>query len=300
MAKLFKGIIPPMLTPFDKNGEIWEDQLRKLVNYLLESGVHGLYPCGSIGEFYSLSTEEIKRVEEIVIEEADGKVPVLVGTGASGTKQAVERTRNAEDIGADGAFIVPPYYINTDQKGIKKHFDKIAESTDLPILYYHIPQSTHQNLSVDTIKRLDEEHENFVGIKDSSWDLKNIAPIVKETSNKFMFFQGIDSLLLPSLVMGCDGGVTGTANIEPSYVLEAYKKYREGDIIGAREVQMNKINPLMKACFLGHFPEGFKEASRKTSLDLGYSQPPAYPLSDAAKKRQEEQLEKLGLTGEET
>lgn len=300
MAKLFKGIIPAMPTPFDKNGEIWEDQLRKLVNYLLESGVHGLYPCGSIGECYSLSTEEIKRVTEIVIEEVGGKVPVLAGTGASGTKQAIERTRNAGDIGADGAFIVPPYYVNTNQEGIKKHFHKIAESTDLPILYYHVPQFTHQDLSVDTIKRLDEEHENFVGIKDSSGDIRNVGSIVNETSDKFIFFQGIDPLLLPSLIMGCDGGVSGTANIEPSYALEVYKKYEEGDIIGAREVQINKINPLWEACFLGHFPEGFKEASRKTGLDLGYSRLPAYSLSDAEKKKQEKLLEELGLTGEKT
>ena len=295
MSKLFQGIIPPMITPFDEQGDLSEGRLRSLVDRLVESGVDGLFPCGSIGEFSNMSTGEIERATKIVVNQTAGRVPVLMGTGASGTGEALALTEKAAELGVDGVIVVTPFYMPYDQKSIQIHFQKVAESTDLPVLVYHIPQFTGQELAVETICKLEEEQENIVGLKDSSGDLAQAGEIISKTSPEFMYFQGLDSLLLSSLVLGADGGVNGTANVEPSFVLEVFNRFVEGDLNSAMEAQTGKVNKLVEVCSVGPFPEGFKSAARLCGIDLGVSRAPVYSLSEEQISLQKQQLQDLNL-----
>ncbi|KXA92145.1 hypothetical protein AKJ64_03915 [candidate division MSBL1 archaeon SCGC-AAA259E17] len=284
-----------MLTPFDEDEEIDEEKLRDLVNLLIDGGVHALYPCGSIGEFSNMTAEEMKRVDGIVIDEADGEVPVLPGTGASGTKEAIKRTKQAEEIGADAVINVTPYYLDTPQEGLLEHFGRIAESADLPVLLYHIPQCTGQEFSPDTVAKLDKKYDNIVGLKDSSGDFSRIGKILRKTSDDFMFFQGQPDLLLPTLFMGGDGGVAGTANIHPESCVSVYEKFQDGDIEEAREIQLKTIDPLTEACSIGPFPANYKNASKLAGLDLGPARCPIRSLTEKEKQKQSRALKDLDL-----
>lgn len=295
IGNLFEGIIPPMLTPFDDGEAIGENRLRNLVNFLIEGEVNALYPCGSMGEFSNMSTEEIIKVEEIVTDEANKKVPILAGTGASGTKEAVERTRLAEEIGVDGIINVTPYYLESDQIGIEEHYSRIAESTSLPVMIYHIPQHTGQALEIETIVSLDEKYENIVGIKDSSGDLMKVGEVIRKTKEDFMFFQGQPKLLLPTLLLGGDGGVLGTANVHPEFSMKVFEEYRKGNLEQAKKIQLRKVNPLAEACSIGPFPASYKRAARATGLDLGSARCPIRSMNEKEIKKQEELLRELEL-----
>ncbi len=295
MTERFTGIIPPLLTPFNENEEVDEDKLRKLVNFLIDGGVHGLFPCGSIGEFSNLTTEEMRNVQKITVDEADGRVPVLAGTGASGTKEAVRRTINAEEIGADGVINVTPFYLESDQVGIREHFSRVAESTSLPILLYHIPQCTGQHLSSETISSLYEEYENIVGLKDSSGDLGRVGKIIRNVGNDFQFFQGRPKLLLPSLILGAAGGVPGTANIKPEFSVKLFEEYEKGNIDQAKCLQLNREDILSEACSIGPFPANYKSAAKLTGFDLGPARSPIRSMNKKETKEQKKALKNLEL-----
>lgn len=295
MKNFIEGIVPPMLTPFDRNGRIDEDELRKFTDFLIERGVHGLFPCGTIGEFSNLSTEEIREVERIVVDETEGRVPVLAGAGASGTEVTLERITNAEEVGADGIICVTPFYLNCDQEGIIEHFDKVSNRTDLPVLIYHIPQCTGQDLDVETVSVLEKKHENIVGIKDSSGDLNNVGEIIRETTDDFLYLQGWPRLFLPSLVLGADGCVPGNANIKPKFVLDLYEAFKNGNMEEAKNIQLNQVDVLSNACSIGPFPSGFKNAASLVGHDPGPTRSPIRSLTDEEVDRQVQILESLGL-----
>lgn len=294
MSKLFSGIIPPMLTPFDEEEEVDEEVLRGFVNFLIEKDVHGLFPCGSIGEFSNLITGDMKKIYQIVVDETDGRVPVIPGTGGSCTKEAVIRTKKAEKAGVNGVIVVTPFYLEVDQEGMKKHFGRVAESTDLPILIYHIPQLTGQELTAETVISLADEYENIVGIKDSSAELRRGIRVINRSGKDFIYLQGQDTLLLPTLLMGGDGGVTGTSNVEPSFAVETYESFKRGDINKAKEMQ-NKLFDLTDACRVGPFPENFKQAAKALGNDLGHARSPIRSQSEKEKKEQLKLLEQLDL-----
>lgn len=279
----FDGITTPMVTPFDDRGDVDEERLRDHVSFLVDAGVHGLFPGASLGEFGQLSTGELRRITAVTVEAVDGDVPVYAGTGAAATDEAVRRTRTAAEVGADGVVVVTPYYAAEDQRGLRAHYDRVAEATDLPVILYQIPALTGQQFDVETVARLDEAHDNVVGLKDSSGDLGWAEELIRKTSDEFAYLQGIDSLVLPSLAIGAEGGVNGTTNVAPAFLLEVYDRFRAGDVDGARVAQMNGVNPLAEACGVGHFPAGFKYAASALGRDLGRNRDPVRPLSNDEK-----------------
>ncbi|HDJ89226.1 MAG TPA: dihydrodipicolinate synthase family protein, partial [Thermoprotei archaeon] len=218
IKKELKGLIVPMITPFNEKGEIDEDGLRQITEWLIHSGVNGLFPNSSTGEAAKMTLDERKKVMKIVVDEANGKVPVFPGTGDPSTKNTLELTKYAEDIGADGVVVVAPYYFKPDESSLIEHYKSICSATRIPIMLYNIPQSTGYSLSINVIVKL-AKIKNIFAMKDSSSNMIYFHKIILSTRGELLLFQGSEFLLLPSLVIGASGGVLGMGNICPKLIL---------------------------------------------------------------------------------
>ena len=232
------GVIPALVTPFTDDGkQVDEERLRALVRYVLEKGATGVVPCGTTGEFQNLTVEERKLVSKIVIEEVKGRVPVIVGTGCSSTDLTVEMTKHAKDAGADAALIVTPYYHKPALRGIYEHYRIVAETVDLPIMLYNIPQVTGVQLPWQVVEDL-AEIPNIVGVKDSSGELRYILALIEKTSPKLSIMCGHDEVVLPALAAGCSGMILASANIIPDVWRKLYDSFQRGELQKAREIQL--------------------------------------------------------------
>jgi len=293
MGLTVRGIIPAMVTPLDGNEEIDEAGVREIINYLIESGVHGIFVCGSQGESCSLSDDEKRRIIEIAVDEVNGRVPVYAGTGAVTTKETIKLSRYAVDVGADAVTIVTPYFIRPSQDELYMHYKRIAESVDGPILIYNNPGRTNVNLEAETVKKL-AEIDNIVGIKDSSGDLTLTAQYIMECPAEFAVLAGRDSLILATLLYGGRGAVAATANVAPRLVVGIYESFTRGDIEKARELQF-KLLPLRFAFNLGTFPVVVKEAMSLLGRPAGPARSPVSSLPEERKTKLKLLLEELGL-----
>ncbi|MCZ2844879.1 MAG: 4-hydroxy-tetrahydrodipicolinate synthase [Candidatus Bathyarchaeota archaeon] len=232
-----EGIIPALVTPFTDDGKsIDEGRIREVVDYTIENGSTGVVPCGTTGEFQNLSSEERKRVIEIVIDQANGRVPVIAASGHSSTKIAIDMTKHAKDVGAEAALVVTPYYHKPTDRGIFEHYRLIAESVDLPIVLYNIPHVTGINLSWQMVEDL-ADIPNIVGLKDSSGELKYMMAVLEKTKPKISLLCGHDEVVLPALAVGCSGAILASANFMPDIWTKIYSHVREGEIERAQELQ---------------------------------------------------------------
>ena len=288
-----KGIIPAMITPMNDSEEIDEAGIRELINYLIDSGVHGIFICGSQGESYALTEEEKKRIINIVVDEVNGRIPVYAGTGATTTKASIRLSKYAEDAGADAVTIVTPYFIKPSQDELYMHYRRIAESIDIPVLIYNNPGRTGVNLEAETVRRL-AEIDNIVGIKDSSGDLTLTAQYIMECPKEFAVLAGRDSLILATLLYGGKGAVAATANVAPKLVVEIYESFMRGDLEKARELQF-KLLPLRLAFNLGTFPAVVKEAMNILKRPSGPARSPVSSLPEDKRQRLKSILKGIGL-----
>lgn len=271
-----KGIIPAMLTPLTMEQKVNESVTRQLTNHLLDSGVHGLFILGTNGEFQSLNTEEKLQFAKIVIEEAKGRVPVIVGTGGISTEETIDLSQKMEQLGADALSLITPFFISPSQEEMAVHFEKVAESNSLPILLYNIPARTGVNLEPETVARL-AKVPNIVGIKDSSGNFANIENYINATKDEdFSVFAGTDSLILQTLQAGGKGAVAATANMVPDVVVAIYNNWLEGNIEAAEENQ-EKLQPLRDTFKYGTLPSVLKKAVELYSVPVG---PPKMPVSE--------------------
>ncbi len=290
-----KGIIPAMVTPIDEAGRINERALRKLVNHLIEGGVHGLFPIGSQGEFFSLTPEEKKNVLKIVINETAGRGPVYAGTGAVTTREAVELTRMARDLGVSAVSVITPYFIVPTQQELMQHFLTIAKAVpDLPLLLYSNPDRTGVAMPPATVKEL-AGVENIVGIKDSSGDMTLSGEYIRVTRGmNFCVLAGRDTLIYATLCYGGTGSITATANVDPRVPVEIYEAFVAGDHKRALEAQY-RLAPLRIAFGLGTFPIVIKEALEMIGIEAGPAVPPVGPMSRENREKLRKILEEMGL-----
>ena len=288
-----KGIIPAMVTPVTPQGKINVEALRKLTNYLIKGGVHGLFPIGSQGEFYALTFEEKKRVIEVVIEETGGRVPVYAGTGAVTTREAVALTQMAEAAGANAVSVITPYFIRPNESELFDFYGAIATSTRLPILLYNNPARTGVNLSTDFVVRA-SKIDNVVGIKDSSGDLTHTAEYIRRTDRTFSVLVGRDTLIYGTLCYGGKGAIAATANVAPRLLVEIYEAFQSGDLKRSLDAQF-RLAPLRLAFDLGTFPVVIKEALNLIGIDAGVGIPPVGGISPKAKEDLREILDNMGL-----
>ena len=289
-----KGILPALVTPFTDNGKgLSEDRLRNLVNRCIELGVSGVVPCGTTGEFVNLTVDEKKRLIDIVVDEVNGRVAVVAGTGASGTVQALEMTKYAKDAGADAALIVTPFYLKPTDRGIYEHFYTIATEVDLPIILYNIPQCTGVWLTWQMVEDL-AEIPNIVGLKDSSGELKYILAVLEKVRDKINVMCGYDEVVLPALAAGASGAILASANVIPDFWVDIYDSVQKGSLEKARELQF-KIQKIARIIAKSG-PVGTKEALNMIGIKVG---PVRRPLSVGGELTYEER-EELRLDLEKT
>lgn len=241
------GVNPALVTPFTEHDEVDETALRRLIRFAIDTlGVTGLVPAGSTGEFTSLSWEEQQKVIKIAIDEANGKVPVIAGTGTTGTKRTLELSQFAKDVGADACIIVTPFYMKPSERGLFKHYSEIASKIDYPIVLYNIPILTAVTFPRTVVEDLADEHSNVVGIKDSSGNMSYLMELlerVKTLRQDFKILCGWDEIALPALAAGVDGLILASANFIGDEWIRIKKAIEQGRLGEARrlELEIHKI-----------------------------------------------------------
>ena len=288
-----KGSFPALITPM-KNGRVDEDAFRKIVNWQIKEGSHGLVPVGTTGESPTVTPEEHKRVIEITVEVAAGRVPVIAGTGSNNTDEAIENTLHAKKAKADVALIVVPYYNKPTQDGIYAHFSAIAKAVDIPILVYNVPSRTVANISVETLARLAKDHANIIGTKDASADLTRPSRQREVSGEDFIQLSGEDGTALGFNAHGGVGCISVTANVAPRLCAEFQNATLAGDYRTALKLQ-DRLMPLHTALFVETSPAPIKYA---VSL-LGHCQAdirlPLVEPSEACKKQVRAAMVHAGL-----
>jgi 4-hydroxy-tetrahydrodipicolinate synthase len=252
-----KGSIVALITPF-KDGKVDETSVRNLIKWHLDSGTHGILVAGTTGESATLEEEEKRRLLEIALEEAKGKVPVIVGTGTNNTKKVLETTKMAEEIGADAALIVAPYYNKPTQKGLYEHYAYIAKNVKIPIIIYNVPGRTSVNILPDTTAKL-AEIDNIVAIKEACGDLKQVSELLLKCPKDFVILSGDDFTAYPTVALGGKGVISVAANIMPREMAELMEAGLSGDVKKGQELHL-KLYPLFKAMFIETNPIPAKTA----------------------------------------
>ncbi len=241
---MFEGVSTALVTPF-RNGEVDEDALRDLVEFQIEAGVDGLVPCGSTGEAATLSHPEHRRVVEVVVAAATGRVPVIAGTGSNNTREAIDLTLYARDAGADGALLISPYYNKPTQEGIVAHFAAVARETRLPLVVYNVPSRTASNILPATMARL-AEIDFIVGAKEACGDVVQISHVVASCPDDFTVLSGDDGMTLPVLAVGGRGAISTTSNVAPVEMVALVRAFLSGDVAQARRIH-GRLLPLFEA-----------------------------------------------------
>jgi 4-hydroxy-tetrahydrodipicolinate synthase len=287
------GIIPAMVTPLTREDELNEKALRRLTNFLVENGVHGVFATGSQGEFWAFSAKEKQRAWEIVVEETNGRVPVYAGTAAVTTREAIALTQAAEKAGADAVSVLTPFFINPNVDELYEHYRLIAASTKLPVLLYTNPDRTGVKISAALLSRL-VQIDNIVGLKDSSGDLTLAQEYLSSVPADFSLVMGRDTLIFSGLLHGAKGAIAATANVVPALVVKIYDRLQKGDIEGARKAQED-LAPLRLAFTWGTFPVVIKEALDLIGMEGGPCRAPVGAMTVAQRERLRNLLKELGL-----
>jgi 4-hydroxy-tetrahydrodipicolinate synthase len=282
MLKL-KGIIPAMLTPLDGDQKINEKATRKLVDHLIERGVHAIFALGTNGEFFSLNDSEKSEVMAIVIDQVKGRVPVMIGSGAAGTREAVTLSKEAEKAGADCLSVITPYFNALSQREIINHFRAVADAVSIPVLLYNIPARAGNEILPETAKEL-AKAENITGIKDSSGNFDTIKAYINNTEGMdFSVYAGTDSLILKTLEAGGMGAVAATANVCPELAVDIYEGWAAGDTEKARAAQ-ERLSKLREISRLASIPAAYKAALELQGIEVGPPRLPAMPLDESLKE----------------
>lgn len=255
---MFKGVITAIVTPFCE-GEIDWKSYEKLIKFQIKGGISGIVPCGTTGESATLSYDEHNKVVEMTVKLVAKKVSVIAGTGANSTTEAIELTEHAKKVGADASLQITPYYNKPTQEGMYRHFKKIAEHVNIPIILYNVPGRTGVNLLPETVVRL-SEIKNIVGIKEASGNINQVTEICKTVRRKdFAVLSGDDSLTLPILAVGGRGVVSVASNIIPSKMSKLVSLYLDGDVKKSLELHY-ELYDLMQALFIETNPIPVKTA----------------------------------------
>lgn len=295
MTFIPRGIITPIITPTTSEGKINEKVFRQIIRYLIDNGVHGIFPFGTTGEFYAFDDEEYKYALQMVVDEVAGKVPVYAGTNSISTKGTLRLIKMAEEAGVNAVSILTPMFISQSQRELYRFYETAAKSTELPIVLYNNRPKTNVHILPDTVARL-AEIDNIVAVKDSTGDMTNTAEYIRLTRHRddFHVLVGRDTLIFAGLCYGATGAIASCSNVAPQVAVNIYEKFKAGDMMASLEEQF-KLAPLRIACEMGTFPEVIKEGLVMQGFDVGKCVDPIDELSPSEKERLKKVLQDLNL-----
>jgi len=245
-AKNIQGAFTAIVTPM-RDGKVDEQSLTDLINFQIDNGIHGLVPCGTTGESATLGFDEHKRVIELTVQVVDGRVPVIAGTGANSTAEAVELTESARESGADAVLSVVPYYNKPSQEGLYQHFKAISEAVNIPMVLYNVPSRTVTNMAPATVARL-AELPNIIGIKEACGCLNQISEVIRLCPENFIVLSGDDFTSMPTVLIGGKGVISVTSNVAPGDMSALMEAALKGDLAQANALHY-KLFALMGSMF---------------------------------------------------
>ena len=274
------GIVPPMTTPFRPDGTIDEDALRAETHYMIEvAKVHGLAVCGSTGEGHTLTTEETRRITEIVVKESKGRIPIITGIIVDGTAQGIERGKAVNDLGVAALQITPPHYLfRPDDDAMLKHFEALAKGTGVPIMIYNVVPWTY--LSPQLLTRIITKVEGVIGVKQSAGDMKLLADLIIMLGNRGRIMSAVDALMYPSFALGAHGAIAALLTAVPTLLVQLWDAVQGGDHKHARTLH-EKLLPIWNAIVGDNLPANVKCAQALLGRKAGVPRPPM-PASSPA------------------
>ena len=279
-ADFIKGIIPAMVTPMTADELLDEAGLKRLIDHLINAGVHGVFAAGTAGEFWALSMEEKKTLFQQTVNFTDGRVPVYLGTCANSTREAIVLSQLAQEAGADCLSVLTPSFITPSQDELFAHYGAIAQAVDLPILLYDLPSRTGNAMTVELVVKLAEAFDNIVGIKDSTGDFTQSLEYLRRTPEGFKVIMGRDTLIHTGFMHGASAAIAASGNVAPELSVGIYECFLAGDQDGALAFQQ-RLAPLRLAFSLGSHPAMLKAGADMVGAAGGPPRRPVQPLSEA-------------------
>lgn len=290
---MFRGVGTALITPFTRDGSLDEAALERFVDWQIAEGVNFLVPCGTTGENPTLTAEEHRRVVELTVRTANGRVPVLAGAGSNSTTRAVALAEEAVDLGADGILTITPYYNKPTPDGLLGHFGAQAEAVEkkkpgFPMIMYNVPGRTGLNMTAETTLRMAHEISNVIGVKEASGNMEQILAILRDRPKDFLVFSGDDAWTLPLLAVGAEGIISVASNEVPRLMRQ---------MVDRRDVAIhNRLLPLLTGNFIESNPGPAKAALKMMGvLESDTVRPPLAPMTDANRDRMHAILEECGL-----
>ncbi len=289
---MLSGSIVAIVTPI-KNGEIDFESYKGLIDFHIKNRTDGILTCGCTGEPATLSMEEHKQLIKFTVDVVKGKIPVIAGTGSNNTKESLELTSFAKEVGCDAALLITPYYNKPTQKGLYLHYKTIAENVDIPLILYNVPSRTGISILPETVAEL-SKIKNIVGIKEASGSLDQICKIISLVDKDFFVLSGDDALTLPIISVGGKGVVSVASNIVPKEMSDMVRYALNGDIEKARQIHYN-LYPIFKILFIETNPIPVKTALSLMGMIKDEWRLPLTPPSDENYKKIEETIKKYGV-----
>ena len=274
---IFKGCGTAICTPFSENGEINYKVFEKFIEFQIENKIDAIIVCGTTGESSTMTEQERKDVIKFVVDKVNKRIPVIAGTGSNNTLSAIEMTKFAESVGADGVLVVTPYYNKTTQDGLIRHYEKIAQNTNLPIILYNVPSRTGLNIEPETCFKL-SKIKNIVAIKEASGNISQIAKISALCKDELQIYSGNDDQILPVMSLGGIGVISVLSNIYPQYTHNMIEEFFEGNISQSTNMQLNSLDVIEKL-FIEVNPVPVKAALKEIGFDFGTPRLPLIKLS---------------------
>ncbi|MFW9981961.1 MAG: 4-hydroxy-tetrahydrodipicolinate synthase [Candidatus Thorarchaeota archaeon] len=291
-----QGVMPALVTPFTRDGDISEEGFKQVIDYVIDKGVTGVVPAGTTGEFSYMRTEERKKILKLTVDFVDGRVPIIAGTGLHTTEATVKLTKYAADLGCDAALVISPYFLRPGDKGYYEHYATIARRGDLPIILYNIPQCTLGVLNSNVVEDL-AQLDNVVGIKDSSGSVPYLLELIQKLKGKMEVLCGADEIFLSAVIAGSNAAIMASANVIPHLWLDIMKKVKAGKIEEAAELQRTTQTFARMVLKFGAAPP-VKAALRMLGIKAGKSRMPLNTGGTLTPEIKEEiriELEKMGL-----
>jgi 4-hydroxy-tetrahydrodipicolinate synthase len=289
-----RGSYPPVVTPF-KNGKVDYDTFAKVTNYMIKNGSHGILVTGTTGEPSTLTTDERIRLYQTAVEVTDGRVPVVAAPGSQSEAETMALADGAEKAGVDSLLIVTPYYVRPPQRGLVQYYNNLCKRTSLPVMLYHIPGRTAVSVTLDTLEKIVEKSDNFVGIKHAVNDLGFVTHMLARFGFDFRVFVGLEDLSFPMLCVGACGLMNAVGNVAPKKVAQLYEKTAAGDMAGARKLHF-ELMELNEAVFYDTNPIAIKYIMMKMGvLQKNEHRLPMAPATDEVAKRLDGVMQRAGL-----